>query len=251
MSQANTVTARDRIILALDTDTAASARKLIDELHDRVGAFKVGLQLISREGSSFVDSIVADGIPLFFDGKFHDIPNTVAHASEAIAERGVWMFDVHASGGARMMRAAVDACAETGKRKGCERSKVIAVTVLTSLGQDALSGELGIGCTVAEQVKRLALLAKDAGVDGVVASPAETSVLRQCCGPDFLIVTPGVRPAWAGADDQARVSRPFDAIANGADYLVVGRPITAAANRKDAASRIEEEIERALSGLPA
>lgn len=246
-SAATGIAARDRVILALDTATLAEAQNLIDELREYVGVFKVGLQLFCNEGPSLFEALHKDGISVFFDGKFHDIPNTVAKATEAIVARGVWMFNVHTSGGAKMMKATVEACDATCKTTGMKRPKVIAVTVLTSIGQETLQGELGIQCTVDDQVRRLALLAKSAGLDGVVASAAEVPVLREACGPDFLLVTPGVRPAWAGADDQARIVTPHQAIKDGADYLVIGRPITGAADRRDAAKRIVEEIEQALS----
>lgn len=240
------VKAKDRVILALDTPTLDEARRLIDELREHVGVFKVGLQLFSSHGPALIETLHHDSVAIFFDGKFHDIPNTVAGATEAIVARGVWMFNVHASGGSRMMRAAVTASEETCRKTGKQRPKAIAVTVLTSIAAETLNSELGVGCTVDSQVQRLAVLAQQSGMDGVVASAAEVPILRKACGQDFLLVTPGVRPQWAGADDQARIVTPYQAVKDGSDYLVIGRPITAAKDRVDAAKRIAAEIADAL-----
>lgn len=240
------VQAKERLILALDTDTVDDARRMIEELRSHVGVFKIGLQLFCNEGPALFEKLSADAVPIFFDGKFHDIPNTVAGAAAAIAARQVWMMNVHASGGKKMIKAAVDACQKVSLKLSIQRPKLIAVTVLTSIGQECLTDELGVPAKVDDQVCRLALLAKEAGADGVVASASEVVVLRQACGDDFMLVTPGVRPAWAGADDQSRIVTPFQAIKDGADYLVIGRPITAAADRRQAAARIIEEIEEAM-----
>jgi orotidine-5'-phosphate decarboxylase len=241
------VKAHDRLILALDTPTLDAARVLIDQLRDYVGVFKVGLQLFSSHGPALFETLHKDGVQVFFDGKFHDIPNTVAGATEAIVARGVWMFNVHASGGSKMMKAAVAACETSCQATGKPRPKAVAVTVLTSIAAETMNGELGVGGSVDTQVRRLALLARQSGMDGVVASAAEVPILREACGPDFLLVTPGVRPQWSGADDQARIVTPYQAIKDGSDYLVIGRPIVAAQDRVDAAKRIAAEVAEALS----
>jgi len=239
--------AKDRLILALDTVSALEARRLIDELRVYVGLFKVGLELFSRTGPALLEELHRDGVPVFFDGKFMDIPNTVARATEAIASIGVSMFNVHASGGSRMMQAAVQASAQACAGKRHPKPISLAVTVLTSLADADLNDELGVSANVEQQVCRLALLAKNAGMDGVVAAASEVVKLREVCGPDFLLVTPGLRPAWASKDDQVRVVTPADAMRFGSDYVVIGRPITAAADRREAAQRVLEEMEAVLA----
>jgi orotidine-5'-phosphate decarboxylase len=235
------------LILAVDCASAKEARQLIGELRDYVGLFKVGLELFSRTGPALLEELHREGVPVFFDGKFMDIPNTVARATEAITSVGVSMFNVHASGGSRMMQAAVEASSKTCAEKGLAKPISLAVTVLTSLGDADLNAELGIPATVEQQVCRLALLARNAGMDGVVASAGEVARLREVCGADFVLVTPGLRPAWASKDDQVRVVTPADAMRFGSDYVVIGRPITAAADRRDAAQRVLEEMQAALS----
>jgi orotidine-5'-phosphate decarboxylase len=232
------MTARDRLIVALDVPSLSEAQKLAYELRDEVGMFKVGLELYSREGLGLLSWFAQESLPIFFDGKFHDIPNTVGAASAAVIAHGVKMLNVHAVGGAKMISAAAEAA---GKANGT-KPILLAVTVLTSMSQQVMNEEIGIAGAVESQVKKMALLAKSAGADGVVASAAEAAIIRQACGTDFVIVTPGIRPSWAGNDDQSRVVTPRDAIANGADYIVVGRPIVKAADRKDAARRIVEEM---------
>lgn len=238
--------ARNRLILALDTSSAVDARSLIEQLHEFVGIFKVGLELFSSAGPGLLEELHREGIPVFFDGKFMDIPNTVARATEAVVRRGVFMFNVHASGGARMMRAAVEAAGRASQQNALVKPLSLAVTVLTSLGQAELTDELGIAAALEDQVVRLALLAKASGMNGVVASAAEVLRLREACGPDFVLVTPGVRPSWSVANDQVRVVTPAEAVRLGSDYVVVGRPVTAAADRRDAARRVLEEMEEAL-----
>jgi orotidine-5'-phosphate decarboxylase len=220
--EADSTSVKNRVILALDTESLDEAKTLMDEVGDYVGVFKIGLQLFCNAGTAVFDFARVRGVRLFFDGKFHDIPNTVAKASAAVAAQGVFMFNVHASGGSEMMRAAVKAGREAAESKGLERPIVLAVTVLTSIGTGMLAEELSVGLSVEEQVRKLAVLARDCGMDGVVASAAEAAVIRSACGPEFRIVTPGVRPAWAAADDQVRIVTPADALKNGADYIVVG-----------------------------
>jgi orotidine-5'-phosphate decarboxylase len=233
---------RDRIIFAMDVGHFGDAQRFVGLLRDHVGLFKVGKQLFTHAGPKVVDMIVQKGQRTFLDLKFHDIPNTVARASEEAAKLGVAMFNVHALGGMEMMEAGAQAARNTAKELGIARPTVLAVTVLTSLDGPALK-TVGIESPVEAQVERLALLTKKAGLDGVVASPQEIATIRRACGKDFVIVTPGVRPADAAKDDQKRVMTPGEAIAAGADYLVIGRPIQKAENPAEAADRIAEEIE--------
>lgn len=234
---------KDKIILPLDVDTAEKAVELVALLAGEVGAFKVGLELVNSAGFGVFERIRDAGAGrIFYDCKFHDIPNTVAGASRAAARLGVWMFNVHCSGGSEMMRAAKDAAVEESARLGKPCPLVIGVTVLTSIDQSALSGEMRVPGTVADQVVHLARLAQKAGLDGVVASPHEIEAIRDACGPEFVIVTPGVRPAGAEAGDQKRVMTPSEAVSKGADYLVIGRPIIKADDPVSAARLIATRI---------
>ena len=229
------------IIVALDVPGIAPAVKLAKAVGPYVGAFKVGLELYNAVGNDIFPALreaAGSDVRIFYDAKFHDIPNTVAGAVRAAVRNKLWMVNVHASGGAAMMRAAVEA-AHSGVGTPPE---VIAVTVLTSIDEAVLRDDLGIGRSVAELVVTLARTAQAAGCSGVVASPREIGLIRQECGPDFLIVTPGVRPAGASLDDQKRVMTPAEAIALGASYLVVGRPIAGAVDCAEAASAILREI---------
>lgn len=238
--------AKQRLIFALDVDEFSVAEKWVCELHENVGLFKIGKQLFTKCGPSVVQMVRDRGGEVFLDLKYHDIPNTVAKAAVEACKLGVKMFNVHALGGLEMMQktvAEVDAyCASAG----IERPIMLAVTILTSSTEETLRG-VGIDRPVVEMVPRLAKLAKQAGFDGVVASPQEAELIRAACGDDFQIVTPGVRPSFAALDDQKRVTTPADAIAAGATALVIGRPISAAANPLEAAGMILEEIEAALS----
>jgi orotidine-5'-phosphate decarboxylase len=230
----------DQLLVALDVPTGAEALALADRLRNVTGGFKVGHRLFTTEGPDFVRTLARSGDRVFLDLKFHDIPNTVATAVAAATSLGVWMINVHASGGLKMMQAARDAAHDTAAAERRDPPLVIAVTVLTSLN-DAMLSEVGMGPPVLDQVLRLADLAQRAGLDGVVASPQETAVLRQRCGPEFVIVTPGIRGGAAttpGKDDQERTMGPAEAIAAGATYLVVGRPIIAAPNARKAAEAI-------------
>jgi orotidine-5'-phosphate decarboxylase len=224
---------RERLIVALDVNTAAEARRLAGALGDAAGVFKVGKQLFTAAGPSVVRDLVASGRKVFLDLKFHDIPNTVAGAVREAGRLGASMLTVHASGGAKMLRAAAEAAAGG--------PLVLAVTVLTSLGDEDLR-EIGVSGRVLDQALRLAALARDNGCGGVVASPQEVRELRRELGGGFAIVTPGIRPAGESAGDQARVATPTDAIRAGATYLVVGRPITGAADPAAEAGRIVAEI---------
>ena len=232
---------KDKIIVALDVPTADEARKHIADLRTEVGAFKIGLQLFTSAGASFVREVVEQGLKVFLDVKFHDIPNTVAKASAEVARHGVWMFNLHASGGGEMMRRSVEAVTEVCDKENLRRPKIIGVTVLTSSNRETLR-ETGIDTEVSSLVVNLAELTAKCGLDGVVASPRETTSIRESIGNgDFLIVTPGIRPVFATNDDQKRVTTPKEAFENGSDYLVIGRPILGAADKVEAVRKILEE----------
>jgi len=231
----------NRILVALDVDSRARALELADQLRGAVAGYKIGKQLFTAEGPDIVRALAGRGDRVFLDLKFHDIPNTVAGAVSSAVSTGAWMVNVHASGGSAMMRAAAEAATKASVRTGAVRPLVIGVTVLTSMDEAALA-EVGTSRPVMEQVVHLARLAQAAGLDGVVASPLEIAAIREACGPDFVIVTPGIRPAGqAGKDDQARTLTPAEAVAAGATYLVIGRPITAAPDPRAAAEAIAAE----------
>jgi len=226
------------ILVALDVETAAKAVDLADALRGAVGGYKIGKQLFTAAGPAMVRELTSRGDRVFLDLKFHDIPNTVAGAVQAAVSTGAWMVNVHASGGSAMMKAAAEAARKTASAVGRSRPLVIGVTVLTSMDAAALA-EVGVPRPLIDQVVHLAKLAQASGLDGVVASPQETRAIRDACGPDFQIVTPGIRPQdQQGKDDQARTMTPAEAIAAGASYLVIGRPITGAPNPREAAQRI-------------
>jgi orotidine-5'-phosphate decarboxylase len=233
-----------QLLVALDVDSGARALELATELRDLAGGFKIGSRLFTAEGPDLVRRIVASGAPVFLDLKFHDIPNTVAQAVQAAVSTGVWMLNVHASGGVPMMQAAARAAAEAATKEGRRRPIVIGVTVLTSM-DDATLTTIGVQRPLLEQVVTLARMAQDAGLDGVVASPQETAAIRAACGRDFSIVTPGIRGASAGTakNDQSRTMGPAEAIKAGASYIVVGRPIIAATDPRAAAAAIVDELE--------
>ena len=238
--------ANTKLIVALDVETAGEARELFQALKDVAGMFKIGSQLFTAAGPGIVREIVEAGGRIFLDLKFHDIPNTVAAASVEATRLGVSIFNIHALGGGLMMRRTADAVAETAQREGIKRPSVIAVTVLTSADGSTLA-EVGISTDAEAQVSRLARLAAECGLDGVVASPHEVALVREAVGPrEFLIVTPGVRPSGSTSDDQNRVMTPSEAVRAGADYLVVGRPILKAPDPVRAALKISEEMEKAV-----
>lgn len=236
---------KERLIFALDVDDYQAAEDWVARLAGQVGAFKIGKQLFTRCGPQVVKMVIERGGAVFLDLKYHDIPNTVAKAGLEAARLGVRMFNVHALGGREMMQALVAGIDAVAPRGTAERPLLLAVTILTS-SDDATLRDIGIDRPVAEMVPRLAKLAQDAGMDGVVASPREVESIREACGPDFAIVTPGVRPVFAALDDQKRVTTPADALQAGADYLVIGRPISAAADPADAAESILKEMRQAL-----
>ncbi len=231
--------ARSKIIFALDVHGFSEVEQWADLLAPHVGMFKVGKQLFTSCGPAAVRMIQKCGGEVFLDLKYHDIPNTVAMASLEAARMGVKLFNLHALGGYEMMAKTVETLDK--EFKGGERGKVLAVTILTSSNEETLR-DVGINIPVPEMVVKLALLAKKAGIDGVVASPQEVPLIREACGKDFLIVTPGVRPAFASTDDQKRIMTPAEAVRTGSDYLVVGRPIAAAPKPVEAAEAIIEEI---------
>lgn len=236
--------ARDQLIVALDVKSADAGARLAEKLRDRVGMFKVGFEAFTAEGPLLARYLVASGQKVFLDLKFHDIPNTVKSAAREAARLGASIFNVHATGGSAMMQAALEGAREAAS--GRLRPLVIAVTMLTSLSGRDLE-EIGIAGGPDEEVVRLAKLAQAAGLDGVVASAKEIIAIRKACGPNFVIVTPGIRPASSAADDQARVATPSAAIQAGANFLVVGRPITQAADPAAAAEAIVGEMEAALT----
>ncbi len=235
---------KDRLIFALDVDSYDEARQWVRILADEVGIFKVGKQLFTRCGPQVVDMIRQAGGGVFLDLKYHDIPNTVAKAGIEAARMGVQMFNVHALGGGKMMRTMIDEVKDVAVKEGLPVPITLAVTILTSSSEDDLR-QVGIDLPVTQMVPRLAALAQTSGLHGVVASAQELPLIRQACGEDFIVVTPGVRPATASRDDQQRVMTPGEAIAAGSDYLVVGRPISKADDPVLAARSIVAEMAEA------
>jgi orotidine-5'-phosphate decarboxylase len=233
------------LLVALDVESGARALELARLLRHTIGGVKIGSRLFTLEGPSLVRALADAGARVFLDLKYHDIPNTVAQAVESAVQTGAWMVNVHASGGVPMMRAAAQAGRDAAARAGRPAPILIAVTVLTSMDLETLRS-VGVERPLLDHVVTLARMTQDAGLDGVVASPQETAAIRAACGADFAIVTPGIRGAAAGAErnDQSRTMGPREAIAAGASYLVVGRPIIAAPDPVEAAMRIAQEIGR-------
>lgn len=225
-----------KIIIALDYPSAAPALALADKLQPSLCRLKVGKELFTATGPALIEKLMKHGFEIFLDLKFHDIPNTTAQACKAAAGLGVWMVNVHALGGRNMLEAAREAISSCARRP-----KLIAVTLLTSMAQEDLAG-IGINATPAEMVLRLATLAHDSGLDGVVCSAQEAALLRKHCGEGFCLVTPGIRPSQSSLDDQSRVMTPQAALRAGASYLVIGRPITQAPDPLQALLDIQQEI---------
>ncbi len=224
-----------RIIIALDVPGYDEAAALVETLDDAVSFYKVGLEMYIHDGDRLLDFLRAAGKDIFLDLKLHDIPNTVKRAAAAIAHKGVQLATVHASGGREMLAAAAAGVAGSDVR-------LLGVTVLTSISEEILRDDIGVTRPLRDQVSSLALAASGSGLDGIVCSPQELTALRETLPPDFLIVTPGIRPAWAAAGDQKRVMTPRDAFALGASYIVIGRPVTESDNPLQAARRIHEEL---------
>ncbi|PWL78729.1 orotidine-5'-phosphate decarboxylase [Candidatus Gastranaerophilales bacterium] len=238
---------KDRIILALDVDTLEEVRELVLELKDYVGYFKIGLPLIINCGFEAVRLIEELGAKCYYDGKFHDIPNTVQKACINLVKNNIHVFNIHIQGGSKMVASAVKAVNATAKRLEKEPPVILGVTLLSSFGQRTLTEELCVTKNIEDYVLQLAQVAKDSGLDGVVASADEAKRIRKQIGDDFIIVCPATRPTWAGVDDQVRVDTPRKAILSGVDFLVIGRPITKADDRISAVKLIIDEIETALS----
>ncbi|MBO8159410.1 orotidine-5'-phosphate decarboxylase [Thermosyntropha sp.] len=236
--------AKDRIILALDVGTREEALDLVRKLKDYVGAFKVGMQLFNSTGPEIVKTINELGGKVFVDLKFHDIPNTVAEAGKVMTRLGCYMFNLHAAGGREMMKKVAGEVEKEAARLSISAPITLAVTVLTSISQEELENDMLIaGLKVEEVALKWAVMAKECGMKGVVCSPHEIKAVRAACGPDFKIVTPGIRPLWSEKNDQKRITTPKQALELGADYMVIGRPITKADNPKKAAEKIIEELE--------
>lgn len=231
--------AKNKIIFALDVDKLSDIERWSEQLSGKVGMFKVGKELFTSCGPAAVEAVKRHGGDVFLDLKYHDIPNTVAQAMLAAGRQGVKLANLHALGGPEMMEKASQAVQKEFSEN--ERPRLLAVTILTSSTQETLKA-VGIEHPVDQMVVRLAKLAKESGMDGVVASPLEIEAIRAACGPDFLIVTPGVRPSFAAVDDQKRIMTPSEAVQAGADYLVIGRPIAKAADPLQAADMIVDEI---------
>jgi orotidine-5'-phosphate decarboxylase len=238
---------RERLIVALDVDDLERVKVLVRLLTDAVGMFKVGKQLFTHAGPAAVKLIQEMGGEVFLDLKFHDIPTTVAKAAIEATRLGVRMFNVHASGSLEMMRQTVKEVSRVCRQEALRRPIMLAVTVLTSLNKSDLK-KVGVNGEVADQVVRLALLTREAGMDGVVASPQEVATIRAACGSRFIIVSPGIRSQRGRRDDQRRVMTPEEAIRAGVDYIVVGRPIVEAKDPRTAAGEIISEMERSTGG---
>lgn len=237
---------RKRLIVALDLSSEAKALEIVDMLSGYVDIFKVGFELFSSAGFSVIDKIHSRGKRVFLDLKFHDIPNTVSKAAGLVTKLGVYMFNLHASGGLEMMKRCRESAYEIAHKHGLVVPKIIAVTVLTSLTSQMLKEQLSIAHGVKSHVKTLATLAKSAGMDGVVASVAEIGLIKKSCGTDFLVVTPGIRPSWCPPQDQQRTATPKEAIKEGADYIVMGRGIL---NQEDPLKAVDLVAVEMLTGI--
>jgi orotidine-5'-phosphate decarboxylase len=232
---------REKIIFALDVEHFSEAQQWVKLLKNQVGLFKVGKQLFTHAGPKVIDMILAKGQKVFLDLKFHDIPNTVAKAGEEATKHNVTMFNLHALGGFEMMKKTVETSRTGAKSIGIPKPIILAVTILTSMDEETLK-EVGIQGPILEEVGRLSQLSMKAGIDGVIASPQEIGIIRQKCGEDFLIITPGIRLPSGKKDDQKRTLSPKEAMSAGANYLVIGRPIKDAKDPLEAVQKIIEDI---------
>lgn len=237
---------KSRLMLALDVDTLEEAKKLVLELNDYVGIFKVGLQLYTSVGPEIIKIIQGEGGKIFFDGKFHDIPNTVAKANANLVKQGVTFFNMHIAGGSKMISSSIKLAKETARFYNLPKPTILGVTLLSSFGQRTLTEELCVRKNIDDYVTMLAKLAQESGLDGVVASATDVPKIRKECGDDFIILCPAIRPTWSVVNDQVRFVTPTDAIRAGVDYLVIGRPITSAKDKVSAAKLIIDEIQNAL-----
>ena len=234
--------ADDRLIVALDVSTMDAMKSIVSSLGDSVSFYKVGMELFYAEGDQPVRYLQEHGKHVFLDLKLHDIPNTVAHGVSSLTRLGANLITIHGQGGPIMMKAAAEAARESAEKLGIERPKLLAITVLTSFDDESWTS-IGGQLPIADQVIRLAKLAKESGMDGVVCSALEAKMIREACGPDFLIVTPGIRPSFAATNDQKRIATPSGALQDGASRLVIGRPITQAEHPQEAVRLIIEEME--------
>ena len=232
----------NRIILALDVADFDNALNIVKRFKDHIDIFKVGSELFTAVGPRIIEEINSMGKKVFLDLKYHDIPNTVSKTASVVSRLGVFMFNIHALGGLEMMKQAAQTIVNVSLKENTQRPLLLCVTILTSIDQSTMTAELGIGQNMKTQVKHLAGLALKAGLDGVVASPEDTEMLRYHYGKDFLIVTPGIRPSWTPVDDQKRTMTPKEALRHGADYLVIGRAVLSQPDPVEALERIEEEI---------
>ena len=241
------MTHANKVFCALDTPSLDLALEWAGKLKGLVGGLKLGLEFFGAQGPDGIRRVAATGMPIFLDLKFHDIPNTVAQAVTSVTPLGPVLMTIHAGGGQAMMRAAADAARETAAKAGVARPKLLGVTVLTSLDQEDLAAA-GVTGNVEEQVVRLARLAQDSGLDGVVCSPREIAAIRRACGPDLILLVPGIRPAGAALGDQKRVMTPREAVDAGATYLVIGRPIIEAPDPRAAAQQIARSLAEPVAG---
>lgn len=234
--------AKEKIILALDVARYEEAIDIIERFREHINIFKVGSELFTSTGPRIIEDIHKKGKKVFLDLKYHDIPDTVSRAAAAAMELGVSMLNIHTLGGFEMMKKTTQTLIEISLKKNIPRPKLIGVTILTSIDQNILNNELGIGQRLSSQVKHLSALALRAGLDGVVASPQEIEIIRGHCGRGFLIVTPGIRPSWTSKDDQRRTMTPKEALKKGADYLVLGRAVISQPDPLSALALIEKEV---------
>lgn len=239
-------TTKDRIILALDVNDLEEAERLVVELKDYVGFFKVGLQLFTSYGFSAIKMIRDNGGKVYCDLKFHDIPNTVSHACSNLIKHNINFFNIHLQGGSKMVSQVVKTSKDTAKNLGINPPTILGVSLLSSFGQRTLSEELCVEKNIEDYIIKLAQMAKDSGLDGIVTGGSESRRIRQEFGDDFIILCPAIRPTWAAVNDQVRVDTPAEAIKSGVDYLVIGRPITDAEDKVAAAKLIIDEIDSAL-----